>query len=202
MKETKIEPSRIPLYAYWDGAFTNEELDQIVKLGLRTPLVEAEINSSGKDADADQRIKFSTRACKINWMGIDAETNWIFEKLQKVFVNLNAKYFKYELNKFEPFQFTSYASDRQEFYGRHMDCSFGINDASTSRKLSVTVQLSDGADYEGGDLVFHPGSEPEFAPKKKGMIILFPSFIIHEVTPVTAGHRYSLVTWAHGPHFK
>ena len=105
-------------------------------------------------------------------------------------------------SKFEPLQFTSYASDRQEFYGRHLDCSRGAWDQSTTRKLSVTLQLSHGDDYEGGDLLLHGSDRPDVAPRKKGMLVLFPSTVLHEVTPVTAGQRYSLVTWAHGPKFR
>jgi PKHD-type hydroxylase len=31
---------------------------------------------------------------------------------------------------------------------------------------------------------------------------LFPSFVLHRVTPVTKGTRYSLVAWVSGPPFK
>jgi len=34
-----------------------------------------------------------------------------------------------------------------------------------------------------------------------GSISFFPSYTIHEVTPVTSGVRYSLVGWACGPAF-
>lgn len=200
MQTSIIEPKQLPLYAYWDGAFTEAELDRIIELGSAQGLEEALTNALGKDGG--EKLKPSTRTCKLNWMDYNTEHAWIFERLQSVFLKLNSQFYNYILDRFEPFQFTSYSSDRQEFYGKHMDCSFGINCQSTSRKLSVTLQLSDGADYTGGDLIFHPGIEPVVAPKKRGMIVLFPSFIVHEVTPVITGHRYSLVTWAHGPLFR
>ena len=77
------------------------------------------------------------------------------------------------------------------------------------RKLSVSVQLSHGTDYEGGDMEFtdlpsdqshkelNIWTNPEF--RKKGTVIVFPSFIRHRVTPVTKGTRYSAVAWINGP---
>jgi len=38
--------------------------------------------------------------------------------------------------------------------------------------------------------------------RKKGSIIVFPSFNWHQVTPVTRGVRYSLVTWHLGQPWK
>ena len=82
-----------------------------------------------------------------------------------------------------------------EFYGEHRD--FGAN-ASLTRKLSLTVQLSDEVSYEGGDLIFYNGSIKDKAPRGKGSVIVFDSRLFHEITPVIKGTRYSLVKWYHG----
>lgn len=76
------------------------------------------------------------------------------------------------------------------------------------RKLSVTVSLSDPKDYDGGNLNFDLGPHrpdryhecTEIRPR--GSIIVFPSYIYHQVTPVTRGTRYSLVAWNLGYPFK
>jgi PKHD-type hydroxylase len=76
------------------------------------------------------------------------------------------------------------------------------------RKLSVTISLSDPATYEGGNLKFdlgpHRGDRyhecAEIRPR--GSIIVFPSHVYHQVTPVTKGTRYSLVAWNLGYPFK
>ena len=83
-----------------------------------------------------------------------------------------------------------------EFYGEHRD--FGTNDNSITRKLSLTVQLSDEDSYEGGDLIFFNGSIKDKAPRGKGSVIVFDSRLFHEITPVIKGTRYSLVKWYHG----
>jgi PKHD-type hydroxylase len=76
------------------------------------------------------------------------------------------------------------------------------------RKISVTVSLNDPDEYEGGNLQF------DFGPHKvdryytcteirpKGSVIVFPSHIYHQVSPVTKGTRYSLVCWSLGAAFR
>ena len=77
------------------------------------------------------------------------------------------------------------------------------------RKLSMTLNLTDPDDYKGGDLKFDFGPHAgrgrfktckEIRPR--GSIIIFPSFIHHQVTPVTSGTRYSLVIWSLGKPFR
>lgn len=76
------------------------------------------------------------------------------------------------------------------------------------RKLSVTVSLNDPAMYDGGNLKFDYGPHApgeryyeceEIRPR--GSIIVFPSHLYHQVTPVTRGTRYSLVAWNLGKPF-
>jgi PKHD-type hydroxylase len=82
------------------------------------------------------------------------------------------------------------------------------------RKLSMTCQLTDGSEYEGGELEFdfrnyNPHMRDESKHRiqckeilPKGSIIVFPSFVWHRVKPVTKGVRYSLVVWNLGYPFK
>ena len=42
----------------------------------------------------------------------------------------------------------------------------------------------------------------EAMTKKQGTLIAFPSYTLHEVTPLISGTRYSLVAWLGGPTFK
>jgi PKHD-type hydroxylase len=69
-------------------------------------------------------------------------------------------------------------------------------------KISLSIQLSDPSEYEGGDLEFTWGRSSKFAPKEKGAMVLFPSYSLHKVHPVTKGKRRALVLWAHGPAFR
>jgi PKHD-type hydroxylase len=76
------------------------------------------------------------------------------------------------------------------------------------RKLSMTINLNAPGEYEGGNLKFDFG--PHASGKRfheceeirpQGSIIVFPSYIYHQVTPVTKGTRYSLVLWSVGNPF-
>lgn len=76
------------------------------------------------------------------------------------------------------------------------------------RKISVTVSLNDPKEYDGGNLQFDLGPHrsdrfhtcTEIRPR--GSVIVFPSHIPHQVTPITRGTRYSLVCWSLGAPFR
>jgi len=78
----------------------------------------------------------------------------------------------------------------------------GFNDLS-QRKVSITVQLSDNTEYEGGNLQLWPGGNyPLEAPRGKGNVVIFPSFMMHRIAPVTRGTRKSFVLWLGGGHYR
>ena len=54
---------------------------------------------------------------------------------------------------------------------------------------SISVQLSDPSDYSGGVLEFPNAT----ATTARGAAIVFPSYTMHKVHPVTRGRRSSLV---------
>ena len=90
-----------------------------------------------------------------------------------------------------------------DFFGNHRD-SYptinGMNDELGVRKLSLTVQLSDEGWYEGGDLRIENDTSGAFHLNKNiGEGVVFPSWIRHEIKPVTKGTRYALVAWQRGP---
>jgi PKHD-type hydroxylase len=75
------------------------------------------------------------------------------------------------------------------------------------RKLSVTINLTNPKHYKGGNLKFDlgPHTDKRFHTcteiRPRGSIIVFPSHLFHQVTPVTEGTRYSLVIWSLGRPF-
>ena len=99
-----------------------------------------------------------------------------------------------------------------QFYGLHIDCHIKGGDIITTgresavlvpllsqRKISASLLLNDESEYEGGDLIILNETVKQ---KKQGTIIVFPSFMAHQVTPVTSGVRYSAVCWMGGPKWK
>lgn len=67
------------------------------------------------------------------------------------------------------------------------------------RQLSLVVQLSDPSEYEGGRLEFADYESPGTPFLERGSVLIFPAKLMHRVTPVTSGLRYSLATSAWGP---
>jgi PKHD-type hydroxylase len=62
--------------------------------------------------------------------------------------------------------------------------------------------LSDPEEYQGGQLEVYTGVAPQEIKKEKGLISLFPSYVLHRVTPITSGIRKTLVVWICGPSFR
>jgi len=197
-------------WAFWDGAFNAEELDKVCKyfteqgversivLGVKDPITgesKQEPNENVRISD----VKF------YNYDPTNENTLWIFQRINYVVDSLNNQFFNYNLNGYDSFQYTEYQSHEGGKYDYHMDTIMGANKPMNmyeTRKLSVTLVLND--DFEGGEFQMNNGQEKdaETIPTGKGKLILFPSFLIHRVAPVTKGVRKSLVVWVNGPKFK
>lgn len=184
-----IEP-----YAWWEGAFNEQELNLLQEKAKEADT--AATIGMGAEGVLNQEIRRSS----LKWMPILSETEWVFEKLAHIVSELNAKYFRFDLRCFgEAIQLTNYDASVQGMYGWHID----YGGEGPNRKLSLVMQLSDPNAYEGGILELkHSGKEVTTIPKKRGLIVVFPSWTLHQVTPVTSGSRQSLVSWITGPAFK
>lgn len=177
----------------WVGGFTDEELDNLIGYCEQN----LEINEAilGDDR-SDNDIRKSSTA----WVKLTPETEWLYAKLANIARNVNALHWKFDLTGFaEDFQFTIYEGENSH-YTWHNDQAFSKGIAA--RKLSMVVQLSDPDDYEEGDLELWDGVEPKKIPRQRGLVTVFPSYLLHRVTPLKKGTRKSLVIWVSGPPFK
>lgn len=84
-----------------------------------------------------------------------------------------------------------------DFFDWHYDC---FHSTTLNRKINFSIQLSDEKKYDGGDIEFFKLNIEK--NKKKGTIILYPSFLPHRITMITKGIRYSLVGHINGPSFR
>jgi len=173
--------------------FTNEEIEQIKVIGRRLGINRAQTGGAGENC-LDHRRSFNS------WISSNEHTSWIYQRLTSLVLENNQKFFNFDLTMIENLQFTYYNSEEQGCYKAHVDPNSWM--LPHNRKLSLVMQLSDPSEYEGGDLQLYHSNEPIIINKQKGMIVCFPSYTLHEVTPVTKGERYSLVAWIHGPSFK
>jgi len=122
-----------------------------------------------------------------------------------------------ELRDLQPLKFATYRTG--DFYKAHVDrfneknTPEALKDIppsahSTERKVAVIIFLIDESKepmedaYCGGNLTFHGlmdntvfGDYGLPIVGECGLLVTFPPVIMHEVTPVTFGHRYSIATW-------
>jgi len=183
----KIEP-----FAWWESAFTEEQLNWLQQRA-KEAVVPAQVGGRGNGVIAED-----IRRSELNWMPKNENTAWVFETLAHVVSSLNADYFGFNLTGLsEQIQLTNYHENNKGMYGWHQD--FGA--AGNSRKMSLVLQLSDPEEYEGGQLQLLTSKDPINIPKKRGLIVVFPSWTVHQVTPVVKGTRQTLVTWVSGPAF-
>jgi len=148
--------------------------------------------------DAGGMVNAGIRRSQVSWLGNNAESEWVFSKLAHVASRLNADHFGFDLTGFgEQLQLTNYNQAENGMYGWHQDYGSGV-----SRKLSLVLQLTDPSEYEGGNLQIMTSGDPQNVRKQRGFIAAFPSYVLHQVTPVTQGSRQSLVAWVSGPPFK
>jgi hypothetical protein len=186
-------------YCDWATApvFTAEECDTLISVGNSRRCETAVVVDNEQQDTVEDR---GYRRSEVSWLYPNADTKWIFEKATAAVNYLNAEYFGFDLYGFvEGFQFTKYTGDVRGFYDKHID----ITNNSPYRKLSIVFQLSESDNYAGGDLLLHNNSKnPIKISRNRGEMAAFPSYVLHEVTPVTSGVRYSLVAWVTGKPFR
>ena len=148
----------------------------------------------------NDEIVESVRKSKIKWLYPNDGSQWLYDKIINMVVEANKTMWNFNLySVIDSIQYTVYSEG-----GGHYDWHMDIGPGSIShRKVSVTIQLSDPSEYEGGDLeLWYGGGGVIQIPKNKGLTVIFPSFSMHRVTPITKGTRKSLVLWLGGEHYK
>lgn len=137
------------------------------------------------------------RKSKVSWIKDVRILNLLHD-----FVDIaNKNTFKVNIHKQAQMQFTEYLASEGGHYNWHHDIDWNRNDGF-DRKLSVTVQLSNYDEYEGGDFTFSECESPNKEAKEKGTVLIFPSYLQHKVSPITKGTRRSLVAWFEGPKWQ
>ena len=180
-------------YYWYKEGFNADELDWIHNL---KELYKYEIASIV--GPTDPSILKEIRQSRIKWLTYDEKSMWLYDKLENFAVEANNIIWGFDLHSIiDSIQYTEY-TEGCGHYDWHVDIGPGIK----HRKISIVVQLSDPSEYEGGDLQIWSGGQFRSVPKIKGCTALFPSFLLHRVTPVTNGLRRTLVLWIGGGSYR
>ena len=178
---------KVYTYAYWEKAFTKEECKTIIDIAKNKGLIKG--TTTGK---TDARLS------KVSWLYSTDDLGWVFKKITDIVLNLNDRFFQFDIFGLnEGLQFTNYKAPSDK-YKKHVDREVD----SVIRKLSLSIQLTDPKEYQGGELLLYENEKGIEMKKEQGTLILFPSYTLHEVKPVTKGERNSLVSWVTGKQFK
>ena len=183
------QKQELPLFQPFATAqtfLTAEEMDRLI--AEHAPLLsEGKLGFGNTDA--------TIRRSQVVLLGLEDKYGWLYDRLWAAAQECNRLFFCVDVAGVEAnVQLARYDSADRGFYNWHTDFA-GVRPL---RKLSISIQLSKPEDYDGGDLELLYGTEPHKLDRTRGAFIVFPSFMLHRVTPVTRGTRWSLVAWILG----
>ena len=188
-------------YVTWENGLSVTECENILK---QYENAEYECAEAGESDNREVRKTNILRNSSICWLHKDS---LLVRALFQFIIEANDTSFRYNLLNYEQdkvydtLQLTKY--EEAGYYSWHQD-SWDVGRNGFNRKLSLTVNLNNPKNYEGGDLEFFDGEASPHNPTKRtqGSVVVFDSYDWHRVTPVTKGIRYSLVMWVWGPDLK
>lgn len=177
-------------YHIFPEEFSDEEIMWVNNLSKLYPPEKAQIGTSN--------VEDEVRNSEVHWIPHNEDSEWLYDRIAQLVMLANREKWHFSLHSIlDDIQYTKYY-DNGNHYNWHLDLGHG---GSNHRKISITVQLSDPDDYEGGDFQIMAGPNPITLSKTKGTVLLFPSYLLHRVTPVTKGIRKTLVLWVGGHPF-
>jgi len=179
---------------YWsfENALSKDACQKIIEGVERVDSVKAEVGG-GPFGEVDLKIRDVNRTPLDVYKGIGAT-------LAGMGMCANQQAWKFNITHANQCEFLRY--DKEGHYLAHVDnfATRVLLKSLDNRKITVLAFLND--DFEGGKLYLQNHSEKIYPPQKQGTVLVFPSFLMHGVEPVTSGVRRSIVIWLVGPAFK
>jgi PKHD-type hydroxylase len=171
--------------------------EQIARL---RSLVDAENEPAGLEGYGADKMATGTEAyrrTRVRWLNI-VEHGWAYEIMWAQALQANQLFGFDVVPLHDTMQLARYDAEEEGFFRWHSDTV----PEDMTRKISISVPLSDSSEFEGGLFEFNENGAIRSVPQKAGCPVMFPSWLLHRVSPVTAGRRYSLVAWIRGPAWR
>lgn len=151
-------------------------------------VVDAMLTSSKYGSFKDTNIR-SCQICGIDFVRYPNTINI----LQSVLIeNYKSIYSPLNYSSISELQYIEYI--KGDFFKRHSDVVH--SDAEDRRVLTMSINLSEPDEYEGGELVvYDKDGSKHVLSKTKGSFIIIPAFMDHEAKIVTSGKRKVLICW-------
>jgi predicted 2-oxoglutarate/Fe(II)-dependent dioxygenase YbiX len=191
-KRSKLSHHKDSDYTFWHvpDAMTPDACKKLIEsLEAQVQGDDAQIGM-GLNGVVDKKIRDVKRVGLPTYRGIGAT-------MAGMGMTGNARGWKFNVTHANQCDYLKYDVDGH--YYAHVDTFIKPDDVEC-RKLTVLMFLND--DFEGGKLFLQNGHEKIYPPQGAGTCLVFPSFMLHGVEPVTKGIRRSIVTWLVGPWFK
>lgn len=178
----------------WRNLFTVAQLDALERHCDSLPLEAAQLTGGGGRG---------IRTTQVAWVHRDGQTEDLYLRMEAIVLRLNADLFHFDLTGLTTIQYAVYREAQAGYFDWHNDYGRYRGDPGQEpRKITMSLQLSDGAAYDGCDLEVRAAHPVDIAPRERGTLMAFRANALHRVTPVTRGIRKSLVIWAAGPEFR
>ena len=192
---TDLEPPQDPITNVKD--FVDDKLLRTVETYIDNQVLDG-AGVHGHDKTSDKLYRRS----KIHWMteGNNLQKLFpVYKELTSKVRDINNRNWRYVIDGWEPFQYTEYDESYNGHYDWHIDHQQKNPFEPNIRRLSFSLGISGIDEYEGGDLHIKMRSKENVFKLDRGEIVIFPSWMLHKVSPVTKGRRRVIVGWGEGP---
>jgi len=204
MIENLTQKKNFKFVVHKDDFLTEKRCDELMDMFSKSEQYKATVAGTYKGSGSDvvnenvrkvQEVRFSEDIVLSDGFNLNKNLTMACEMANTLFFNFDTS------NQLSNIRMLRYEDTGK--YDWHLDIG---NEETSVRKITAIVQLSNESDYEGGNFEFsmtdETGKDTAVGSRKKGSLILFPSYLGHRVSPLTSGVRYSILTWMLGNAFK
>lgn len=192
-----------PSHVQWSAGnsiLSPPECDALIARAEKAGFQPAAIGSNEKF-----RVDPAYRQTLTSMVEFAPDVDWLYRRVTERVAAANREYYGFDLSGLlEPFQLLKYvAAETEEQQPGHYDWHQDFGSGTMGRrKVSVVINLSDPADYDGCRLTLMSHNAQEMGYRGKGEGFMFPSWAPHMVSNITRGTRYALVAWVHGHPYR
>jgi predicted 2-oxoglutarate/Fe(II)-dependent dioxygenase YbiX len=173
-----------------ENALTPEACSKLIESLENTCEYEDGRVGGNDEGELDRKVRNVKRVILPTYRGISAT-------MCGMGINANRELWNFDITHSNQTEYLKYGVGGH--YVKHTDLIIDPHSPET-RKLTVLLFLN--SNFEGGQFFIENGHEKFYPPQNPGTLIVFPSFMLHGVEPVTKGIRRSIVTWMVGPWLK
>ena len=194
--EQQLTAGRQNYFLVGAPCFDNVQIERLKAL-VDQQSEQAEVHQAGMESVTGSHYETGRRT-QVRFL-TPQEHGWVYDILTECFRAANQE-LRYEIGSdiHDVVQLLRYDAEEAGHFRWHADTL----PSDMTRKISMTVPLNSPDEYEGGQLQFLQGGVVAAVVQRPGHPVAFPSWLVHQVTPVTRGRRYALVSWMRGPNWR